>query len=87
MAYEEVKMAERIDQERLLRERRMPSLKRLVRPYKHDALLPALPQSPHGQLHGNHPPKVCRVHWPVEDDEAIPVSPFQIALTLANFGT
>ena len=52
MAYEEVKMAERIDQERLLRERRMPPLKRLVRPYQHDALLPALPQSPHGQLHG-----------------------------------
>ena len=52
MAYEEVKMAERIDQERLLRERRMPTLKRLVRPYQHDALLPALPQSPHGQLHG-----------------------------------
>jgi hypothetical protein len=51
MAYEEVKMAERIDQERLLRERRMPTLKRLVRPYQHDALLPALasiPVSVHG---------------------------------------
>jgi hypothetical protein len=52
MAYEEVKIAERIDQELLLRERRMPPLKRLVRPHQHDALPPALPQSLHGQLHG-----------------------------------
>ena len=52
MAYEGVKRAAMMEQERLLRERRMPPLKRLVRPYQHDPLLPALPQSPHGQLHG-----------------------------------
>jgi hypothetical protein len=40
------------EQERRLWEQVIPPLKRLVRPYQHDALLPALPQSPHGQLHG-----------------------------------
>jgi len=52
MAYEEVNRAAMIEQERLLQEERIPPLKRLVRPYQHDPLLPALPQSPHGQLHG-----------------------------------
>ena len=43
MAYEEVKMAAMMEQERLLQEQRIPPLKRLVRPYQHDPLLPALP--------------------------------------------
>ena len=41
-----------MEQERLLQEQRIPPLKRLVRPYQDDPLLPALPQSPHGALHG-----------------------------------